>query len=198
MMRLLAALAAATGVDAASDGLARRPMRGWNSWNWVGVAGCDDACAAAGMAGRCHSEVVMRQMTDVVAGGKLKELDYEYINLSEGWPAECFRTHNCTCVVCRSDLAVAPLRSCDSPWHAGSGRFPNGTIMHDPDRYPSGIKALADYVHQKGLKFGICALNLAPPPCPPPPPPPPHTQRCGRLGMAWGGAGCKGQAGAGG
>jgi hypothetical protein len=51
------------------------------------------------MAGRCHSEVVMRQMTDVVAGGKLKELDYEYINLSEGWPAECFRTHNCTCVV---------------------------------------------------------------------------------------------------
>ena len=107
MMRLLAALAAATGVDAASDGLARRPMRGWNSWNWVGVAGCDDACAAAGMAGRCHSEVVMRQMTDVVAGGKLKELDYEYINLSEGWPAECFRTHNCTCVVCRSD----PCRS---------------------------------------------------------------------------------------
>ena len=87
MMRLLAALAAATGVDAASDGLARRPMRGWNSWNWVGVAGCDDACAAAGMAGRCHSEVVMRQMTDVVAGGKLKELDYEYINLSEGGPA---------------------------------------------------------------------------------------------------------------
>ena len=56
--------------------------------------------------------------------------------------------------------------SCDSPWHAGSGRFPNGTIMHDPDRYPSGIKALADYVHQKGLKFGICAL---PPPLPPGP-----------------------------
>ena len=92
MLRLLAALAAATGVGAASDGLARRPMRGWNSWNWVGVAGCEDACAAAGMAGRCHSEVVMRQMTDVVAGGKLKELDYEYINLSEGWPAQCYRT----------------------------------------------------------------------------------------------------------
>jgi alpha-galactosidase len=30
-----------------------------------------------------------------------------------------------------------------------------GFIMPDPERFPSGIKALADYVHSKGLKFGI-------------------------------------------
>jgi alpha-galactosidase len=30
-----------------------------------------------------------------------------------------------------------------------------GTIVPDPARFPSGIKALADYVHAKGLKFGI-------------------------------------------
>lgn len=30
-----------------------------------------------------------------------------------------------------------------------------GFIVADPDRFPSGIKALADYVHSKGLKFGI-------------------------------------------
>ena len=48
------------------------------------------------MAGHCHSEVVMRQMTDVVAAGQLKELDYDYINLSEGWPSQCFRNHTCT------------------------------------------------------------------------------------------------------
>lgn len=30
-----------------------------------------------------------------------------------------------------------------------------GTITADPQRFPSGIKALADYVHAKGLKFGI-------------------------------------------
>jgi alpha-galactosidase len=30
-----------------------------------------------------------------------------------------------------------------------------GTIVADPQRFPSGIKALADYVHSKGLKFGI-------------------------------------------
>jgi alpha-galactosidase len=30
-----------------------------------------------------------------------------------------------------------------------------GNILADPQRFPSGIKALADYVHSKGLKFGI-------------------------------------------
>lgn len=30
-----------------------------------------------------------------------------------------------------------------------------GFIISDKDRFPSGIKALAGYVHLKGLKFGI-------------------------------------------
>jgi alpha-galactosidase len=30
-----------------------------------------------------------------------------------------------------------------------------GTVVADSERFPSGIKALADYVHSKGLKFGI-------------------------------------------
>jgi alpha-galactosidase len=30
-----------------------------------------------------------------------------------------------------------------------------GNITADPAKFPSGIKALADYVHSKGLKFGI-------------------------------------------
>src|ERR1035437_6939042 len=34
-------------------------------------------------------------------------------------------------------------------------RDPDGNILADPKRFPSGIKALADYVHSKGLKFGI-------------------------------------------
>ena len=36
----------------ASDGLARLPMMGWNSWNWIGVSGCADGCASEGMSGR--------------------------------------------------------------------------------------------------------------------------------------------------
>ena len=34
-------------------------------------------------------------------------------------------------------------------------RSEDGTIMADPIKFPSGIEALADYIHSKGLKFGI-------------------------------------------
>jgi len=30
-----------------------------------------------------------------------------------------------------------------------------GNIVVDPERFPNGMKAVADYVHKKGLKFGI-------------------------------------------
>jgi alpha-galactosidase len=41
----------------------------------------------------------------------------------------------------------------DDCWQ--TGRDAAGNIIADADRFPSGIKALADYVHSKGLKFGI-------------------------------------------
>ncbi|MFI9832938.1 NPCBM/NEW2 domain-containing protein [Streptomyces sp. NPDC051913] len=34
-------------------------------------------------------------------------------------------------------------------------RDANGKLVPDPARFPNGIKAVADYVHSKGLKFGI-------------------------------------------
>jgi len=34
-------------------------------------------------------------------------------------------------------------------------RDAQGNIIADPKRFPSGMKALADYVHAKGLKFGL-------------------------------------------
>jgi alpha-galactosidase len=34
-------------------------------------------------------------------------------------------------------------------------RDADGNIVPDPERFPSGMKALADYVHSKGLKFGL-------------------------------------------
>ncbi|XP_071976798.1 alpha-N-acetylgalactosaminidase [Engystomops pustulosus] len=36
-------------------------------------------------------------------------------------------------------------------------RDSNGRLQPDPDRFPSGIKALADYIHARGLKIGIYA-----------------------------------------
>jgi len=41
----------------------------------------------------------------------------------------------------------------DDCWQVS--RDAQGTIVADPTRFPSGIKALADYVHGKGLKLGV-------------------------------------------
>ena len=41
----------------------------------------------------------------------------------------------------------------DDCWQVS--RDAQGTIVADPARFPSGIKALADYVHGKGLKLGV-------------------------------------------
>jgi alpha-galactosidase len=41
----------------------------------------------------------------------------------------------------------------DDCWQVS--RDQQGTIVADPARFPSGMKALADYVHAKGLKLGI-------------------------------------------
>ena len=41
----------------------------------------------------------------------------------------------------------------DDCWQVS--RDASGTIVADPARFPSGIKALADYVHGRGLKLGI-------------------------------------------
>lgn len=41
----------------------------------------------------------------------------------------------------------------DDCWHGE--RDENGNIQAHPEHFPSGMKALADYVHKKGLKLGI-------------------------------------------
>ena len=41
----------------------------------------------------------------------------------------------------------------DDCWQVS--RDADGSIVVDAERFPSGMKALADYVHSKGLKFGI-------------------------------------------
>ncbi|MCK9437470.1 MAG: alpha-galactosidase, partial [Synergistaceae bacterium] len=41
----------------------------------------------------------------------------------------------------------------DEGWHGE--RDENGFIHEDRGKFPSGIKALADYLHSKGIKLGI-------------------------------------------
>ena len=42
----------------------------------------------------------------------------------------------------------------DDGWMAPT-RDPNGDLQADPQKFPSGMKVLADYIHSKGLKFGL-------------------------------------------
>jgi len=42
----------------------------------------------------------------------------------------------------------------DDGWMAME-RDKNGSLVADPQKFPNGMKAVADYVHSKGLKFGI-------------------------------------------
>ncbi|MHC4166130.1 MAG: NPCBM/NEW2 domain-containing protein [Planctomycetota bacterium] len=42
----------------------------------------------------------------------------------------------------------------DDGWMASS-RDGNGNLVADPNKFPSGMKAIGDYIHSKGLKFGI-------------------------------------------
>lgn len=43
----------------------------------------------------------------------------------------------------------------DDCWSIKDRRDGNGDLIPDPEKFPSGMKALADYVHDKGFKLGI-------------------------------------------
>ena len=59
-------------------------------------------------------------------------------------------------------LVASGLKECgyeylviDDCWSVREGRDSDGNLVADPQKFPSGIKALADYVHDKGFKLGI-------------------------------------------
>lgn len=103
---------------AESNGLARRPQSGWNSWNWVGAR-----VDCPSNPNRCLNETLIMQMADALVSTGMAAAGYDIVNLSEGWPA--------------------PQRN------------PDGSLAWNPTNFPSGIPALSDYIHARGLRFGI-------------------------------------------
>ena len=89
-----------------SNGLAKTPPMGWNSWNQF--------------KGRVSDELV-RGVADAIASNGMKDAGYVYINIDDTWEAE--------------------------------ERDVKGNIQSN-SKFPD-MKALADYVHNKGLKLGI-------------------------------------------
>eukprot|EP00931_Biecheleriopsis_adriatica_P101704 TRINITY_DN76789_c0_g1_i1.p1 TRINITY_DN76789_c0_g1~~TRINITY_DN76789_c0_g1_i1.p1 ORF type:complete len:432 (-),score=70.60 TRINITY_DN76789_c0_g1_i1:22-1317(-) len=45
--------------------------------------------------------------------------------------------------------------SIDDCWENHAGRDEEGRLSPDPSRFPQGMKALGDYMHSKGVQFGI-------------------------------------------
>ncbi|MCM1067902.1 MAG: glycoside hydrolase family 27 protein [Muribaculaceae bacterium] len=43
----------------------------------------------------------------------------------------------------------------DDDWHSGRERPADGIAAPDPVRFPDGMKAVGDYLHDRGFKFGI-------------------------------------------
>ncbi len=43
----------------------------------------------------------------------------------------------------------------DDGWMAMERDSVTGNLIPDPKKFPNGMKALVDYVHSKGLKFGL-------------------------------------------
>ena len=73
------------------------------------------------------TEANVNKQTDALAS-KLKKFGYEYVNIDAGW----WR---------------------DNSWKPEYDQY--GRQKADPKRFPSGMKAVADRIHAKGLKAGI-------------------------------------------
>lgn len=88
-----------------SNGLAKTPPMGWNSWNLFAEKVDDQT---------------VRTMADAMVSSGMKDAGYNYINIDDTWEGQ------------RDANGVLPTNK----------KFPD-------------MKALADYVHSKGLKIGI-------------------------------------------
>ncbi|MEV0738835.1 CBM35 domain-containing protein [Streptomyces sp. NPDC050549] len=73
------------------------------------------------------TEANVDKQTDALAA-KLKKYGYDYVNIDAGWWM-------------------------DKTWKSGFDEY--GRQKADPVRFPSGMKAVADRIHSKGLKAGI-------------------------------------------
>jgi alpha-galactosidase len=108
------------------------------------------------------TEQDVRSTADAFVATGMKDAGYEYVNVDDCWMAMNrtaegkLRTRShCRCV-------LLPIHFIPKSLKYSVSRFLNrqcdrtlGKLTHDPQRFPSGMKALANYVQGKGLKFGL-------------------------------------------
>ena len=113
------------------EAVSRTPPMGWNSWNNFGLD---------------ITEAEFREQVDYVAEN-LKEFGYEYMTIDAGWYAPNLS----------ADLSDSSCHRYQTKYETVVDEY--GRWLPTPKRFPSAsdgtFKALADYVHSKGLKFGL-------------------------------------------
>lgn len=171
---LLALLVALHSCSALDNGLALRPPMGVNTWNvssthtLVSTSPLLRACHAPwGLGATCrvpiapkclhlqafHDEInesLVKETADLLVTLGLKDAGYEYVNLDGALSLGC-------CFPGQPTPSIRKRRACAACADGWAQRARNGSqpINYNATRFPNGIKALAAYVHAKGLKLGI-------------------------------------------
>ena len=157
---LLWALLVCGAAEALDNGAADTPPLGWCSWQRYR---CSRKCNSS-TAPDCFNEKLIRDTADAMASNGLKEAGYEFVALDD-----CVSSRLLPGVIHQLFFFFSLSLLFDSPrlsspaiidgtpvhdqWQAP--KRVNGRVVADPQLFPSGIKALAAYVHSKGLKFGL-------------------------------------------
>ena len=115
--------------------LAETPPMGWNSWNCFGTE---------------VTEEQVKAVADYMAE-HLSEYGWEYVVVDAGW------YHPPTFTTPEWNDHPEPPQNMD--WY---GRLIPDTVKFPSARNGAGFKSLADYVHSKGLKFGIHIMRGIP------------------------------------
>ena len=130
---------AAPTASALDNGLAVTPPMGFNDWNSFG----------------CNIDAQdFRDMADLFVETGLRAAGYEYINIDDCWMAGRDIPRGTPSRATVGRATTAPYRLVPDPTY-----FPDVDLDGDgaigADEKGDGIKALADYIHSKGLKVGI-------------------------------------------
>jgi alpha-galactosidase len=78
----------------------------------------------------------VKSIAETMVRNGMKDAGYQYVVIDDGWQKG---------TIPRSGNKLSYI----------AGRDEDGQLIADPEKFPSGIKALSEYIHSLGLKFGI-------------------------------------------
>uniref|UniRef100_A0A1I7X7J5 Alpha-galactosidase n=1 Tax=Heterorhabditis bacteriophora TaxID=37862 RepID=A0A1I7X7J5_HETBA len=130
-MRLLIYLPYICTILALDNGLARTPPMGWMSWT---AFYCEMDCVKYPKS--CINEELYMEMADRL--GTVYIIYISHVGTSEGYREAGYVSVHV-----------------DDCWMGRERDEKSGKLIADKNRFPSGMRSLARYMHDKGLKFGI-------------------------------------------